>query len=239
MAWGFNLGETYTGWKGALARLALSRVDVFVVHSRAEIEVYSRWLGLSRDRFEFVPLSVEVSDIFSKPEADDGFILSMGTANRDYKTLFEAVRELPLKVTVVAGKSAVAGLTVPQNVTLLSNLSLEECQELLRAARLVVIPISSETAASGQVTLVEAMMMGKPVIATACSGTEDYIRHGETGMFVDCGDSDGLKSAIAQMSLNQADRIRLANEARLWAQANCTLNAAAEQMRRILHRVSD
>jgi hypothetical protein len=40
VAWCFNLGKTYGGMKGRLARFALSAVDIFVVHSTAEIEIY-------------------------------------------------------------------------------------------------------------------------------------------------------------------------------------------------------
>jgi hypothetical protein len=35
VAWCFNLGRLQGGWRGRLARFALARVDVVVVHSRA------------------------------------------------------------------------------------------------------------------------------------------------------------------------------------------------------------
>jgi hypothetical protein len=56
IAWAFNLGVLPTGLKRHFSRLALRRTALFVVHSRAEIEACSRWLGLSRERFVFVPL---------------------------------------------------------------------------------------------------------------------------------------------------------------------------------------
>ena len=56
VAWCFNLGDLYPGWRQYLSRRALSRVDIFVVHSRGEIQKYSQWLDIPEDKFVFVPL---------------------------------------------------------------------------------------------------------------------------------------------------------------------------------------
>jgi hypothetical protein len=76
IAWCFNLGKTYRGMKGRLARFALGAVDIFVVHSTAEIEIYSRWLSIPRERFIFVPLSIQTNVFELENETPEPFVVA-------------------------------------------------------------------------------------------------------------------------------------------------------------------
>lgn len=226
VAWCFNLGEAYGGWRGRLARLALAPVDIFVVHSRAEAALYARWLRLPRERFIFVPLSVEVL-----PEpgaaADEPFVLSMGSARRDYATLAGALATLGLPGVIVAGPHALAGVDLPAGLEVRRNLPIAACHDLARRARVNVLPISNDGTASGQVTLIEAMMLGKAVVATRCPGTEDYVVHGETGLLVQPNDADGLALAIDALWRDAGFRQRLGEAARAQALERFTFRAVA------------
>jgi glycosyltransferase involved in cell wall biosynthesis len=65
---------------------------------------------------------------------------------------------------------------------------------LLRKASVFVLPSRYES--FGYVTL-EAMILGKPVVATNVTGSRDLVKSGMTGYLVDPGDVDGLVEAIA------------------------------------------
>jgi len=109
----------------------------------------------------------------------------MGTAQRDYRLLFGVLAELRYPTTIVAGAHAVAGLTVPPNVTVRSGLTPQQCFELSQRARLNVIPVANQTTASGQVTLLDAMMFARPAIITSCPASIDYVTHGKDARW--CG----------------------------------------------------
>jgi glycosyltransferase involved in cell wall biosynthesis len=47
--------------------------------------------------------------------------------------------------------------------------------------------------------LLEAMAAGKPIVATAVSGTTQVMVHGETGLVVPPGDSQALADGIVQL----------------------------------------
>src|SRR5712691_5551404 len=93
LAWCFNMGRTYKGLKGRVGRLGLQGIDLFVVHSREEIKTYSQWLGLAPERFVFVPLSVALIEA-TREDCDCPFVLALGTANRDYGSLVDALKPL-------------------------------------------------------------------------------------------------------------------------------------------------
>ena len=199
IAWTFNLGTLPGGAKRALAMAGLAVVNRFIVHSRAEIAACSEWLQLPTERFEFVPLQRGMRDITLAEDRDHPFVLSMGSAHRDYRLLFSVLAELGYPAVVVAGPHAVAGLSVPANVELRSGLTIEDCHKLLQRARLNVIPVANRKTASGQVTLIDAMMYARPTIATACPASVDYVEHGKDGWLVQVGDHDDMKTSIQRL----------------------------------------
>ncbi len=175
VAWTFNLGSIHSGLRHRLSRPALATIDRFVVHSRAEITAYSEWLDLPPERFQFVPFETPVRTVEREEDHDHPFVLSMGSAQRDYKLLFDVLADLGYPTVVVAGVHATSGLSAPPNVTLRSGLPLEECLNLVQRARFSVIPVANRTTASGQVTMLDAMMYARPVIITSGPASDDYI----------------------------------------------------------------
>lgn len=203
VAWNFNLGQLYPGAKKKLSRIALASVDRFVVHSRAEITAYSEWLDIEPDRFQFVPLQRAVSPVEFSEDVEQPFILSMGSAHRDYKLLFQVLAELQYPAVVVAGAHAVEGLTIPLNVVIRSGLTSKQCDELVQRARFSVIPVANRDTASGQVTLLDAMMFARPAIITKCAASVDYVTPGKDAILVEQGDFNDLKRAMETMWQDQ------------------------------------
>ncbi|WP_082081791.1 glycosyltransferase [Bradyrhizobium sp. LTSP857] len=239
VAWCFNLGSTYGGVKGVLARFASKAIDIFVVHSTAEIEIYSKWLRLPRDKFIYVPLSVAMKPLPAVSQAADRFVLALGTANRDYDGLVKALTPLGYRTIIIAGPKAMQNLDLPAFVEHKSGLPLEECHKLSRAADLIVISLKDVEAASGQVSFLETMMFGRPVIVTRAPGTVDYIEDGKTGMLVEPGDVEGLRSAIAKLWNDEDLRLRLGNAARTSVENSSTFKAVAPKMRQVLNSFAE
>ncbi len=62
-------------------------------------------------------------------------------------------------------------------------------------------------------TIVEALAVGTPVIATAVGGVPEIVRDGQNGLLVAPHDVDGLSAAIARFASDAALRARLAEAA--------------------------
>ena len=239
IAWCFNLAQPYGGIKGKLARFCLPAVDLFVVHSRAEIEIYSNWLQLPRERFVFVPLSAELpaGDTWAE-QLDEPYIVALGTANRDYALLAEAAGQLGYKTIIVAGPHATAHIHPPPCVSFRSGLTLEQCHQLALHSRINVIPIADVHAPSGQVTVIESMMRGVPLVATACAGTNDYIEDGIDGILVAPKDVAAMVSALRTLWENAALRQTLSQVARQASLEKFSFPAAAARLTDLMNQLA-
>ncbi len=236
----FNLGHCYPGPKRWLTRIAMKNVNMFVVHSRCEPEIYSRWLSLPLERFEFIPLTTPEIPITQAEETTNPFILAMGTANRDYSILLEAVKEVGIRTIVVAGRSILKRLTqIPPSVEVRSGLTLSECRNLAQQARLNIVPITNYNAASGQRTILDAMSMGRAIIATQCIGSEDYIQDGKTGILVKPNSVDDLIQAIHLLWNNPELRNSLGKAAKHYSAKHFNPDIARIALKKVLDRVEN
>jgi glycosyltransferase involved in cell wall biosynthesis len=237
IAWTFNIGSTANRWKGRIAGLILRRVDKFIVHSRGEIDHYASWLGVDREKFSFVYLQ---RGNFSRPRSRTGsekYILSMGSANRDYRTLLKAVEGLSVPLVIVSKKSELRDLEMHSNVRMLSGLNNDECRSLLAGAVMNVVPLRDVETAAGQVTLVTSLRMGVATIVSRGVGSIDYVDHGKTGILVEPASVPELKNAILQLWNDQQLRENIALAGKRKAQLYFSDEAAGKSLGRIVEEV--
>lgn len=63
-------------------------------------------------------------------------------------------------------------------------------------------------------SLLDAMQLGKPIVAAAVGGIPDIIRDGENGLLVPLNDADALDAALCRLNQDPALAARLAGKAR-------------------------
>jgi glycosyltransferase involved in cell wall biosynthesis len=237
IAWTFNLGSLPAGWKRYVARIILRRVDRFVVHAKGEISSYAEWLGVDEDKFRFIPLQ---KGNIEKPNASPiskPYIVSMGSANRDYKTLVEAVLGTGIRTVVISKKDMLDSLPEHPDLIKLDGLTQDECNSILGEAKLNVVPIGDTQTASGQVTFTTSMRMGIATVATRCVGTVDYILDGETGALVPMGDPEALRHTIETLWRDDTLRARIASAGRDYADKHFSDEAAGLNLSRVVKEV--
>lgn len=229
------------GLRAVLARLSARAIDVFVVHTTAEIEVYARWLGVPRERIVFVPLQ---KPDFTQPvpgqDADrEPFVFATGSGHRDYATFFEAVAGLPFKVVCAPGRHAIAGLTVPANVEIRFEISRQELLLLSQLAAVNVIPMTDSGPTAGYVTIVESLRMGNAMVVTDRPGIDDYVQHGKTALLVPLRDPSAMRQAILDVMQDPALAARLRANARAFGQDHCSDPAAGAALEHILDALAE
>lgn len=239
IAWLFNVGTCSSGIRRQLAKASLQYIDRFVVHTRREIEIYSEWLELPKERFQFFPYQAPDFEILYPEETVNPFIASLGTAHRDFPTLFKAVKQLNLPTVVATGTNALDGIEVPHQVQTPFGISKSECIKLAQQSRLNIIPLQPKenVTAAGQVTIVEAMQMGRPLIVTNCYGADDYIIHGETGWLVEPNSVESMTEAIERLWNDQELCRYLGENAFAYAQKHFSDAAAGRNLKQILDTV--
>ena len=234
LAWCFNLGHYPDGLKRAATRAAFTSVDRFVVHSTGEIAKVAEFLDLPPGKVEFVPLQRAPIDVQAAEDSNSPFVVSMGSANRDYRTFFAAAEIAGLPCRVVASPRLLDGLHVPANVSVEHGLTASQCHRIVQQSRFSVIPLLDPEIASGQVTVVDSSRMNRPVVATRSIGTTDYIEHGRSGTLVAPHDPEMLAEAMLELWHDAALRQKYVSNASQFAETALSDPAAARALARIM-----
>lgn len=200
--------------KTALMRLAIPGIDYFFCTSREEEGIYSRMFGIEPSRIVFLPLT-EAPQGFSENNYPPGdYIFSYGKSDRDFDTLLRAVAPLDKKTYILCPNYRPKE-AMPENVVIISNhLPQGELDRWIGSSRLVVIPLVDYRIAAGQISMLEVMARGRPLIITENMATKEYGRHGETALFFKAGDSQGLAEHICYLWNNRDAAEFMARKAR-------------------------
>jgi glycosyltransferase involved in cell wall biosynthesis len=102
--------------------------------------------------------------------------------------------------------------------------------DLLAAADIYVMPSLSEGL---PMAMIEAMLAGRPVLASDVGGIGELIPSDEFGVLVPPGDPDALKDGLLRLAADPALRTRLGAAARRRAEAEFTAATMADQYVRL------
>src|SRR3990167_8131371 len=161
--------QTRNKWIGNFIKKNLNSIELLICSSRKEQEILSRFLGRT---VEFLADGIDTE--YFKPMWKNKYsidILSVGRdPYRDFKTLFAAVENTSLRVTVVCTRELIEGLHIPENVTILTHQSMQQLRQLFSQTKLVVLPMKQTNKPQGHSVLLTAMAMGKKIIASNVVG---------------------------------------------------------------------
>ncbi len=238
VSWFFNTTLS-NGLRRSGARVGLSRVDRFVVHSSVEVEAYARLLDIPEECFSFVPLQYGSKLETQSPDIDEPYVFATGSGFRDYDTFFKATERLGYRTIVVSGPRALNGLTPPPNVEIIDDMSKEDIRRHVRHAAVNVIPLRTVGLTAGLVTIVECLRHGRGVVSTKRSGTEDYLTDGYNALLALPGNVDSLAQRIEAVWTNKKQSDLLDTNALAFANEFCTDEAAGAALIRVLDGVMD
>jgi glycosyltransferase involved in cell wall biosynthesis len=177
-------------------------------------------LGIPDERCHATGYGVDTDYFVSGPMRDGAMIASAGAANRDYVTLAEAVRDLPVTVCIAADStwmppnSSLGTSGWPLNVEARSYGTYARLRDLYCQARFVVVPMHPATHACGYAVIAEAMAMGRAVIATRTACPPDFLVPGATGLFTEPGDIGGVRRHILKLLENPEEAVEMGRRAR-------------------------
>lgn len=198
-------------------------MDTIIVHCRSMREKMTH-LGAPRERIRLIHYSIDQKFFAPRPNIQPrkGVIMSIGESrSRDYASLFEAVKGLPLTLEVAGfghwyarEKNSSVGASIPENVTMLNHLPQSKLRDQYASSQFVVIPVHDLVYSAGATASLEAGSMGRAVIAFGSRGIADYIIDGETGILVEPGNVEAMRDAIRSLLANPKEAKRLGDNAR-------------------------
>ena len=83
------------------------------------------------------------------------------------------------------------------------------------------------------IAVVEAMAMGKAVVATTTGGLPEVVAHGDTGLLVPPGDAESLTAAVISLLKDKARREQMGLSGRARAQERFSLDASVAHMEQL------
>ena len=209
----------------AFAGFLLGRADRLRLMYPGQIDVFPCARGIPADAFpDFVP----VSALEAQPHA--GIVLIMGSplylkgADLAIAAFGRIAGEFPLHRLLVVGH----GTDLPRFKTLARNvprvqfadpLPYDQAMDLLARACCVLVPSRSDAMPR---VAIEAMALGKPLIAAAVDGLAHYLRHEETALLCPPDDAEAMSDMLRAVLSDPALAAGLGERARRWALAHCS-----------------
>lgn len=208
----------------AITTLGLfNSMDTIIVHCRSMQDNLIR-LGAPRERVRLIHYSIDQNFFAPRPDVEPrkDVIMSIGEPrSRNYASLFEAVKGLPLTLDVAGfgqwyarEKNSSVGASIPENVLMLNHLSQSKLRDQYSRSQFVVIPVHDLVYSAGATASMEAGSMGRAVVAFHSRGISDYIIDGETGILVESGNVQAMRDAIQSLLANPREAKRLGENAR-------------------------
>ena len=207
-----NASNPFWHLKTALYRLISKRAIGLLTNSSSEVETVSKRFCVSSKIVRYVPMHTNILQA-EYGDRNEGFVLTAGYTRRDYPTLLNAATHIDTRIIIICSHSDLQAGDIPGNVTILRDIPRQAYLDYLRRAAVVVLPLQPTERSTGQVVLLEAMALGKPVVATRTPGTLDHIRHNENGLFVAPHDAPSLAREVNSLLQDPATATRLGRRA--------------------------
>jgi len=232
LTWHNDYGEG-VGWQRPLSQLNdwrfMSRI---AVRSTATICISKYVKGrLLRRGMREEALQVIYNGVEAKKPSDheEDFILYVGrlVGTKGLDVLAKAMERIDVKLLACGEGPLSKTLQGVPNVELLGHVDEETKNDLLRRCKFLVLPSRME---SFGLVLLEAMAVGKPVVATRVGGMPEVV--GDGGILVDPGDAADLAGAMNEMLSDPSLRRKLGRKA--WRRARLlSWDKAASSVERV------
>jgi len=182
----------------------LRRVASIVAYSEHEAALVREVVGedAAAPPVQFVPFGVDTEKFRPQPEVSaDVDVVSIGAdPHRDFPVLLRiAARHPELRFLIVGGAVLARELgPLPPNVQLEVDIPLTEVRDRLARARVVALPVRSNSYSGATTVLLQAMAMGKPVVVsrTPAIATGYGLGGGENCVLVEPGDEQAFEQAL-------------------------------------------
>jgi glycosyltransferase involved in cell wall biosynthesis len=222
------------------------------VLTAGEIEKYSDFFGVPKERFNFIPWPLHFDQQMSGdfPKSNDhesnhvkisNYVMTSGRANVDWETIFEVAEKSDWPFVAVCNSlnlERVNRLNKNNRAIVLHDISAEEHGKYLKGATVYALCVSETNTGVGHIRLMNTIEHGVPVVASNVIGLEGYAVDGINSILVPPGDVNALKKAIDTLMNDAELRSQLVLSAGNFQQDRTFTNYIAEIKKYINNAVS-
>lgn len=203
LGFSFNFTNLPRGTRLAYFKRALRTVDQFAVFSKYEQQLYPDIFNIDANRFIPVIWTQDPPAVQSMQAitVQRPYLCAIGGEGRDFKLLIEVARRIGAAVNfvVIARPHSLHGLSIPDNVVVLTNIPSARVWRIARDSQGILVPLQSAQTCCGHLTLVSAKLLGLPIATTRAHATREYVSGRASILECDCGDVDAFTLLVERM----------------------------------------
>ena len=169
-------------------------IDRFFVFSTSEPAYYASLFDCPKDLF--IPCRLGIDTLNDITGCKGDYFFATGRSNRDYDFLMSEFVGSKRKLLIATDEPL---RPASDNISVLSDCSGMEMVRTMAGAFCVLIPLKNPDISAGQLVALQALQLGKPVIATRCPGLSDYLEDGITALLMD-NTHESLADCIERLS---------------------------------------
>ncbi len=209
------------------------KVDLFLVPSHFYANLIS--MRISKEKIRILRNGVDLEEYIPTYQ-DYGYGLYFGRLSKEkgIETLLKAYKDIsklfPLKIVGTGPLENELRTKYPQ-AEFLGYKKGGELKNLVANASFVVVP--SEWYENCSMAVLEAMALGKPIIASRIGGLPEQIEDGKTGLLFEMGNAEELREKMLYLWKNRNLRIEMGKEARKKAEKEFSLEKHCEELLKI------
>lgn len=118
------------------------------------------------------------------------------------------------------------------SIKFMGNLPHDEFIKKINQSDVVVLPSRDDPM---PIVLTEALMLSKTIICSNCTGTSEFISHGENGFVVEVDDAEGLSEIFKELILDRDKLLKIGTKGRRIYDDNFRMNIFRDNIMRIMN----
>jgi len=205
-------------WLYIIVVNSLKKIDCIICVSKLEEKILNNDFGINKNT-KFLPAGVD-SHYFQPMVLDEDVdVLSIGAdIHRDFALLLSSARtHTDLTFRIITTHNIAESLEdVPTNMNIITDVNMRAIREHIGRAKIVALPVIPNSYSGATTVLLQAMAMGKAVIANKEGANADGypFRNGENVFFVSSCIQQEMDQAIESLTQDNNLRLKIGKNAR-------------------------
>lgn len=228
-----------TGLKGRLYSWLINYVvtskyvDSFTSVASVQCDKFAKEFGVSKEKFQFIPWGITDFAPAQKHliKKESPYFFCAGRSNRDWKIVFDSFGNSEFPCKFICSDTSYIGKY--KNIDVVSNVPDEEYFARSINAYCIVISIDNCNLAGGEITIINAMQFGKPVILIQDNLHNDYVFEGITG-FVVPKNKERILAIANRLMEDRELREKMAENARKYYEENFSVYSVGRGIGKII-----
>lgn len=204
------------GWIHKLCQFSSKSFDHLIYHTSSQIDYYEKYFQWLVDKSTFIRVGVDY-DYWGKKEYKvseerNSYIVCVGYRKRDWDTLVKAYEQSGIKKKLyLIGNPSLSYKN--ENIKVLPFIPIEVLMEYIYNAAFSVVPLDDFNYSFAQLTILQQMTLGTPIIAADVPALQDYVKCSNGVITYMPYDSEDLSKKMVEMLSKSAEEIEDMKEA--------------------------